>query len=503
MRTVLSALLLTAAAVHSAAQECVDAPAAFEPVIVSYGPDTAPVVIAAQADGSLIAADDAGHLLWRFIPPELSADHTGENLMGAPRVLRFDANGDGTIDPLAGDKVWIYFGMHRGGSFYYALDASERDSASVLWKAGPEELPGVGETWSVPTLARVRTTDPAQSTEEWVILAGGGYHESHMETGNRVYMLDAASGRLLWYAGGAGTGSPDLVLPDMTHAVTARVVALDTDGDARADRLYTADLGGRIWRFDVWNGAGRADLVTGGVFAALGTADAPGSDPADARRFFNAPDVAFVPASEGGAYFSLAIGSGDPRLPLGTVVRDRFYVLRDRNSHTRLTAAEYRVLVPIVDAELFDVTEPGVDPPHGAPGWKIDLYRRAPGEKVLSEAFTANGTIFFITYRPPADAPGGCVSDGSIHVHARDLETARATLDLDEDGQVTDLDASMPLDTGGLRTDLRIVHRPRDPEATGDTSSPGTECIVAGVRLPDCVPVPRLRRTWWRRVGTE
>ena len=40
----------------------------------------------------------------------------------------------------------------------------------------------------------------------------------------------------------------------MRYPIAARVNAVDTDSDGFADRLYAADLGGQVWRFDIWNG---------------------------------------------------------------------------------------------------------------------------------------------------------------------------------------------------------------------------------------------------------
>ena len=117
-----------------------------------------------------------------------------------------------------------------------------------------------------------RVAGAAQNGEHFVLVVGGGYPASSSgggaAGGNRLFMMDAATGKLLWTAGDQSRA--DRALPRMTHAVAARVAAIDTDGDGFADRMYAADVGGRIWRFDIWNGRGPGDLVTGGVLASLG-----------------------------------------------------------------------------------------------------------------------------------------------------------------------------------------------------------------------------------------
>ena len=92
-----------------------------------------------------------------------------------------------------------------------------------------------------------------------------------------------------YYASGA-----NLNLPKMTHSIPSAVRPLDLTGDGLADRMYAADLGGRIWRFDITNGQTADNLVTGGVFASLGVGDSGGTPIEDNRRFYYAPDVALL-----------------------------------------------------------------------------------------------------------------------------------------------------------------------------------------------------------------
>ena len=105
---------------------------------------------------------------WAFFPKELapilpkrrrnalSNDHVyGMDL--TPVTHTYDSNQDGTLDSGGGDKVWAYLGMRRGGSAYYALDLSNPDSPSFMWRiddstSGFGEL---GQTWSEPVVTRI------------------------------------------------------------------------------------------------------------------------------------------------------------------------------------------------------------------------------------------------------------------------------------------------------------------------------------------------------------
>lgn len=522
------------------AQECEPAPSSQAAITVNYansapggdpaeaggsGAGSIDAVIFTQAgDGALQATDAAsGRTLWTFQPSERAASGGAENALSGIRVLRFDADSDGVIDIGSGDKVWLYFGMRRGARVYYALDVTERAEPRVLWKAGPDVLAGLGETWSTPTIARVRIAGAAQNGEHFVLILGGGYDDVASRSGHRVFIVDAATGHLLWYAGGpGGDGTPDLALPAMTHAIPARVAALDTDGDGFTDRLYTADVGGQLWRFDLWNGQRRSALATGGVLASLGTGDSvpSGAAPAasaDARRFFSAPDVALIQPRGTDAYYNLAIGSGDGGSVASTGIHDRFYAIRDREPFTKRTQSSYDDAAPIHDADLVDISASpaGSRVPRDAPGWKMDLQSSGgwSGEKVLAEALTVNGVILFTTYEPfAASGSPGCFVGGTNRVYAVRVDTATPALDLDDDTRISSADLSMPIAQRGLPGELsmRLVPRPHapsgapggpanDPTVPDQTPAPTQQCFVGEERLSLCVPLQTLVRTFWRR----
>lgn len=400
--------------------------------------------------GALRALDEAtGRVLWTFFAPELGQARTPGDLMTSISVLRFDANADGVIDVAGGDRVWLYFGLKRGGPWYYALDVTGR-APRVLWKAGSSQLEGLAEAWSAPALARVRIGGTRQDAQAFVLIVGGGFSPDSSAAGNRILMLDAATGRLFWSAGNhAGADRP---LSRMAHGIAARMAVLDTDGDNLADRMYAADIAGQIWRFDIWNGRDRSELVTGGVLANLGAAE-PRPTPAtaaDARRFFNAPDVAFIQPRGGNAYYNLAIGSGDGGSAAATGVQDRFYSIRDRQPLTRRAQSEYNALQPMLDSDLMDVTTSpvGFRVPDYALGWRLDL---ASEEKTLAESLTTSGVILFTTFKAAASGgTAGCMANGANRVYSVRADTGTAAIDLNRDNVVTPEDRSSLLMQGGI-----------------------------------------------------
>jgi len=498
------------------AQECTSTVVGHSSVQVDYdaalsaagGPGT--VVFDASGDGTLRALDARSEsVLWSFAPPELAASGAHTDRMTDLAVLRFDSNNDGLIDANAGDRVWLFFGLKRAGPVYYALDVTTR-TPRVLWTAGPETLPGLGDAWSTPTIARVRVGGATQNGEHFVLVLGGGYSGADNDgaggVGNRLFVVDAATGHLLWSAGdGEGV---DLPLPHMTHAVAARVTALDLDGDELADRLYAADVGGRVWRFDVWNGRSRDQLVTGGVFASLGAVEPLGTDATsqDARRFFAAPDVALMHPRGRAPWLNIAIGSGNADDTADTSIRDRFYSLRDREPFVKRSKANYDATPPIFDEELVDITgyPGGVTLPEDSAGWKLDVQG-----KVLSDSLTVNGVVLFTTYRP--GVASACASDGSGEVYAVTIGSGAAALDLNRDGEVLEDDRSVALQEDGVPGPLRVEvvtpgvaggegpGVPGGEEAPAPEESGNTRCYVGGEQLGACVRLRAIVRTYWKR----
>lgn len=509
-----------------------------KPTLVTYGgntgaPDALDAVVYAPTNDGFLHAIDArtGRELWAFIPPELlgrlanlyanpTVAARTYGLDGDIRLLRFDANQDGVLDAAGGDRAILYFGMRRGGRFYYALDVTNRAAPQLLWTLGPANLPGIGETWSPPTIARVNVGGAAQNGEKLVLIMGGGYDAAQENyafvndnSGNRIFMVDAISGSLLWYAGGAGgAGAPDLELDSMRHSIPSRVTVLDTDGDQYADRMYAGDMGGRVWRFDIFNGSNRGGLVTGGVLATLGNGDTGAVALSSNRRFYNAPDVALIQRRAADPYYNIAIGSGYRGHPLESETRDRFYALRDRNPFGKLTQLQYNNLAPVTDAQLTDVTQDlgNTVLPRDTAGWKLELRRNGGwvGEKVLADAVTIDGTLLFTTYQPEraADLDPCLPANGRNRVYALKVDNAAPALDLNDNRRLDDGDLSQDLATRGIAGEVTLVVESRganNPGNDGDALGRRSFCAVGVEVLSKCVNPGGVVRTFWHRTTPD
>jgi type IV pilus assembly protein PilY1 len=506
-----------------------------QPAAVIYGgtptqhDPTDGVIFVAENDGFLHAfRTDTGVEQWAFIPQEVLPNlrtlyfnspqsQKKYNLDGSVKVLKYDINGDGVIDASAGDRVFIYFSQGRGGSTYYALDVTDKQNPKYLWSLGPTQLPGIGQSWSSPQLARVSVGGGTQTSNQKLVLIFGGGYDSAEESepyskadtvGNAIYMVDAVSGTVLWRAGGTNSGA-DLVLATMDHAIPSDVTVLDTNGDGFVDRMYVGDMAGQIWRFDISNGSSRSTLVSGGVIASLGDHDLSTPTLADNRRFYNAPDVSVVQRRGLPAYINLAIGSGYRGHPLSVAAQDRLYAIRDYTPFTAMTSAQYSALTRIKDADLTDITS-SVTPNVAttAKGWKLLLNQSGSswqGEKVLSAATTLNNQILFTTYTPGGNATGLCQPALGINkFYAVSVIDGSPVANLNNQGNQAIADRSTTLAQTGIAPNLAFLFPAPVPtnDAAGNAIPASTQsnvlCMSGAEMLGSCKAYSSRVKTYWK-----
>jgi type IV pilus assembly protein PilY1 len=492
-----------------------------KPSVVIYGGTNASpnvndaVVYAPTNDGYLHAIDvSTGTERWTFIPPEMLSTMLGlyddaptankhYGLDAEVRLLKFDVDQDGIVEPALGDRVFLYFGMGRGGRNYYAIEVTDKDNPRYLWMRSPAQLGKLGETWSAATLTRVNISGATQNLQKLALVFGAGYDNSQDNVdyntdniGNAIYMIDAVSGNLLWSAADAGG---NLNIASMIHSIPGNISVMDLDGDTYADRMYASDTGGRIFRFDIYNGQPVGSLVTGGMLADLGAAPLAAPRPrSESRRFYNSPDVALIRRRGKSSFFNIALGSGYRGHPLNTEIRDRMYSVRDYNPFTKLTQAAYSAIVPVRDNQLVDVTT-NVTPVMSdtAPGWKMEL--RLPngweGEKVLVESRTLDNKVFFTTYLPNANAVNSCsaaAGAGTNRVYV--VSALDAAPVIEQDGDVSNLginDRFTNLNQGGIAPEVVFLFPDNGPpppqDCTQNDGRPECKCVVDPSRCPPVV----------------
>jgi type IV pilus assembly protein PilY1 len=475
---------------------------------------------AANSDGSQPVTPTTER--WAFVPEDflgrlglLYDDAPLSNrtyaLDGDVRVLKFDVDGDGIVEAGDGDKAYIYFGTGRGGSTYYSLDVTAPDTPKFRWKISNATtgFGKLGKTWSAPRLARVNISGATQNGEKLVLIFGGGYdtaedadpttfsYISEDSVGNAIYMVDADTGALLWTGSKTGVAGANFTHASMTHAIPSSITVIDTNGDDFVDRMYAADLGGQVWRFDITNGNAAGSLVAGGPLASLGNKALATPNVANNRRFYNSPDVSLTSARGSAPYYNIAIGSGYRGHPLNTKTQDSFYSLRDYAMNAR-NQAWFNSFAVIKDGDtnLIDVTtQVGLTIGDTKSGWKLRLKESTlwRGEKALSESTTADGFIFFTTFTPiTADPSNPCLAGTLNRVWA--LSAANA----DPLGRNTSAPTGPPTpddrksesNEDGIQPGVNIY---KDPDGGDDDSL----CVSGATVLKQCVPFGSAIRSYW------
>jgi len=439
-----------------------------------------------------------GHEDWAFFAKELAPilnrrrmDNVSSSHaygIDAPLTAYTDDGGDGTIDSTKGDKAYVYFGLRRGGRILYALDISNPDSPTFLWKidhhtAGFSEL---GQTWSVPVITNIpgytydhdndgNSVSATPQIPKPVLVFGAGYDtnkDAHTlatidSMGRGIFIVDAFSGTLIWS------------YTKLKHSVAADVTLFDSNGDGLSDRIYFADTGGNLWRVDLTGSVRTSWRVTHLASFNQGT-------PATDRRFFNAPDVVrtrrqictqYDPLSSNNNckavatinFDSVIIGSGDRTNPNATDVNNQFYMIKDVQTSPYQTVApikpcnhDFRCKLPLTGKDLFDVTSNELQIGNNAQkviaattlqksqGWRLDLSVK--GEKSLSRATTLNGSIYFTTFSPTVQLQQSCLSlTGNARLYQVDLQDATAK------GINSQVD-SRSIDVGNLIPDSIKLH---------------------------------------------
>ncbi|MGB1261531.1 MAG: pilus assembly protein [Cognaticolwellia sp.] len=502
-----------------------------KPLVVNYG-DSIRVVIGTNA-GALHMFQDNGATVdenWAFMPKEFFRNIKAlrENLSTADKVYGVDGsitsyvkdnNGDGIINGT--DKVWIFFGLRRGGDSYYALDISSPSTPSKLWKIDSSStgFAELGQSWSRPKVgySKLNVTGSGDTAVAAPVLFFGGGYDLAKDAktpgtadskGRAIYMVDAKTGTKKWSmtpSGGDTTFAG-------TDSIPSSIGILDSDGDGLTDRLYTGDTGGNVWRVDMPSDDpdDTDDPWTVFKLAALG-----GTANSTDLRFFNEPSIVRTFISETietkdaddnkvythqeKPYDAVLIGSGDKSNPMGTDTNDTFFMIKDENITTQsfYSGVEPKIPAVVGKGDLYDYTDDPFSKVNTTlekntlatavskkSGWFID-FPASTGEKSTAEAIVINGVAFFTSFIPPNVAinENQCLTpNGSGLLYSVDLTLGTAVynwknniVDADGDG-IPDNDA----DGDGIADDAKRSTKISEqflgaptlivvPDANGDT----------------------------------
>jgi type IV pilus assembly protein PilY1 len=327
-------------------------------------------------DGMLHCFDAAnGNEQWAYVPrnqlPRL------RDLMSPSYCHEFSVNLTPSAFDLYTNGAWktvLVGGEERGGSGLFALDVTDpaASNISVLWDV---DLPQLKGSWNPPTLVRDRTLN-AQ-----VFCVGTGYDAAVSQAS--LLVLDPASGSMLssYLLGTAVAGNK-----------TTKATAIDMDFDGYQNRLYLADLAGRVWRVNL-----DTNPWTVSLFFDCG-------QPIQAAPVLTRDELGRVMLFFGtGQYLT----SSD----LATTGNQTIYGLVDDNSGTTISA------LSLVNqtTSIHPVTS-------GSRGWYIDLVQ-APGERITRRAALVAGALYVPSFRPNS---GSCQSGGDSWLYSLDFKDGSA-----------------------------------------------------------------------------
>ena len=488
------------------------------PTPVIYGGSAAApdmVVYVSTNDGMMHAIDpDNGSELWSFIPERLldrlydlyTDTLSPQRQYGLDGEISIHIQNDDGLPGISGaERVLMFFGMRRGGYSLFAMDVTDRNDPQVEWILDDTDpdFADLGETWSKPVITKV----DINGTKKLVAIFGGGYHTSQDFTnatdsgGNAVYMVDALTGALLWSAG--NHPGHDLKLNDLDYSIPATLKVLDLNLDGLADRMYVGDMGGQVWRFDIFNGEPVSKLVEGGTLATLGRRAAgfgdtdDGLDPTHNRRFYATPDTVPV-VTNTSVYLTVNLGSGYRAHPNDvTSTENDFFSVRDFNVFNQLKSNDPSYSTPILRTDLVDITADvttPVDP--NAPGWRLRMVESA-GEKVLSPSNTFENTVYFTSFAPGAIA-NACVGQGGLNrLYAVDVRTGAPTHDYD-----TTVNDPL-LDEDDRFKQLAQVGIAPEPVLLFPEDAPNEPIMCVGVECDDAGVTNTAQLTFWTQDGSQ
>ena len=420
-----------------------------EPLVVTYTPGSETsakkqYIFVGTNEGYLHAFDTtSGEEIFGFMPKELL-----KNI--EPQFTNLDGNHlygvDGTISYWQDKntkKRYLYFGMRRGGTSYYALDVTDISKPKLLWKKSAADFPSMGQSWSAPYLDRVGVGDESIKKEALIISAGYDDIEDRnsandkltldnamksvdTKVGKDILILDAKTGSKLWSL------RENISADKVTDSIPGGVKILDTNDNGLLDRMYFADTGGNVWRVDLSEKIGESS--TKSTLTKLASLGGSGTS---SRKFYVEPEVASM-KHQGKLIYTISIGSGFRAHPLNTSIDDKFFILVDDSpfqeldeEFTTITTSNLAAIDIYEENGTAFTSTTGSFFTDGKRGWVVSLP--GSGEKVITKAIVRNGVVVFTTFVPKTDDVSCGIANGSVsRLYALNMVTGKAGIKFDE-----------------------------------------------------------------------
>lgn len=212
------------------------------------------------------------------------------------KKVNIDNSGSGSTQK----GVFAYGGLRLGGTGLYGLNLNNYSTPSIVFNITPTTagFADMGQIWSKPTKAKIKTTTSSTDTGTDVLIFGGGYDPCYeaqdfqvgatspttaeatadaalaegsrknikvwsdscktkattKTAGNAVYMINAKTGALIWSATkSANSVGANSTNPYLNSSIVGGITTLDRNNDGFVDHIYFADLAGQVFRADFTN----------------------------------------------------------------------------------------------------------------------------------------------------------------------------------------------------------------------------------------------------------
>lgn len=273
--------------------------------------------------------------------------------------------------------------------------------------------PDLGQTWSVPTVGRIRVIENGTEVDKFVAIFGGGMDAENKlspKSGTWLYMVDIETGKAIYKRGLVGAAPSD-------------PAALDVDLDGYLDTVYIGTTGGYLYKVSIGSPAALETVTVRKALAlpalaadqqVLRITDAswepyPIFDTFGKPIYF-APTAFFVSKIN---RFALAFGTGDREdLWSSTTQEGRFFLIIDDNFNLSQVASG-GLPKDETDYEQVNADDPNntaesdfvLNPETGnEKGW---FMRLAADERVITQGFGLSGIVIFSSFQPIITTTGG------------------------------------------------------------------------------------------------
>ncbi len=436
-----------------------------DPLVITYDAATdakakREYIFVGTNEGYLHAFDSTtGEEQFAFMPKQLLKNVIPQytNLDGA-HLYGIDGKISHWQDKLT-KKRYLYFGMRRGGSAYFALDITDIKNPKQLWTKSNEDHPTMGQSWSAPYLDRVgvgedgikkeaviisAVYDPAEDRKDDDGLLKNDDPTTNVNTkvGNDILIFDAKTGDKIWSLEDAEGGNK------VKASIPGGLKILDTNRNGIVDRIYFADTDGDVWRVDLSEALGSDESKS-----TLTKLASLGGSGVNHRKFYAEPEVAGL-KHKGKSLYVVSIGSGYRAHPMNKVIDDKFFILIDEAPFKDL-GEEFKT-IGTNDLAKINITAAGSDVAlategefyeDGKRGWMVSFPET--GEKILTSAVTRNGAVMFTTFVPGnGHVECGNSSDSVSHLYALNVVTGKAGINFNDPNSRQTLDYA-PYSGGG------------------------------------------------------